>query len=126
MHALFYNLLMPLPKSYARRLVEQDEKREAKAKTLGRKRCENCPKFFEKKRSWQRFCSKECKDQFNKNGSAYGKLKDTLTKLIVTEVRLAISSELRVLVQELVREQLRSEPAASQSRPAASPPLSRH
>lgn len=110
MHALFYNLLMPLPKSYARRLVEQDEKREAKAKTLGRKRCENCPKFFEKKRSWQRFCSKECKNQFNKNGSAYGKLKDTLTKLIKTE----ISSQVRDAVRQLVREEMRALQSASE------------
>ena len=102
---------MSLRKSYARRLVEQDEKREAKAKTLGRKRCENCPKFFEKMRKWQRFCSKECKDQFHKNGSAYGKLRDTLTKLITREV----ASQVRDAVRQIVREEIQALQSASES-----------
>ncbi len=102
---------MSVRKSYARRLVEQDEKREAKAKTLGKKRCENCPKFFDKKTKWQRFCSKECKDQYHNYGSAYGKLRDTLTKLITREV----ASQVRDVVRLLVREEIEALRSASES-----------
>jgi hypothetical protein len=45
-------------------------------------RCKNCPKFFPKTRPNREFCSQDCKDEFNRHGSAFGPLRERLTKLI--------------------------------------------
>jgi hypothetical protein len=47
-----------------------------------RRRCANCNKFFLKIRKNKRFCSRGCKTEFARYGSAFGPLKDYLTKLI--------------------------------------------
>lgn len=54
----------------------------APPKKRRRKRCDNCGSFFPKKRKDQRFCKKECKDQFHHYGSAFGPLRDWLLKHI--------------------------------------------
>lgn len=45
-------------------------------------RCKNCPKFFPKTRPNREFCSQDCKDEYNRHGSAFGPLRERLTKLI--------------------------------------------
>jgi hypothetical protein len=45
-------------------------------------RCKNCPKFFPKTRPNREFCSEDCKNEYNRNGSAFGPLRERLTKLI--------------------------------------------
>jgi hypothetical protein len=47
-----------------------------------KQRCKNCPKFFPKTRRNRAFCSAQCKKEFHEHGSAFGPLKDRLTKLI--------------------------------------------
>jgi hypothetical protein len=47
-----------------------------------RRRCANCNNFFLKTRKNKRFCKRECKNEFNRYGSAFGPLKDWLTKFI--------------------------------------------
>lgn len=53
---------------------------------LRRRRCDNCPKFFMQKRSDQRFCKPACRKEFNRNGAAFGKLRELLPKWITKEV----------------------------------------
>ena len=74
----------------------------------GRKRCDNCGKFFplsgqnpanDKKR---RFCSTPCRNEFNRYGSSYGVLKDKLRKLIETESKEAAAKTFAPLVAELI------------------------
>ena len=47
-----------------------------------RKRCDNCGGFFYRNRKNQRFCKKQCKDEFHRCGSAFGPLKDWLLKQV--------------------------------------------
>lgn len=54
---------------------------------LRRRRCDNCPKFFMQKRLDQRFHSPACRKEFNRNGAAFGKLRELLPKWIEKEVR---------------------------------------
>lgn len=68
-----------------RRRAAHKSAREEKGITLARRRCDNCPKMFQPTKAWQRFCSDECRKMFHFNGSAYGKLKEQLTKLIEAE-----------------------------------------
>lgn len=52
------------------------------AKIFPRRHCKNCNKLYEKNRPNKMFCSHDCKEEFRKFGSAYGPLKEHLTKLI--------------------------------------------
>lgn len=54
---------------------------------LRRRRCDNCPKIFMQKRADQRFHSPACRKEFNRNGAAFGKLRELLPKWIEKEVR---------------------------------------
>lgn len=54
----------------------------------------NCPKFFKQTRPNKKFCSTACKDQFNKFGGAYGKLKEKLFAEISKEIRRQLNEEL--------------------------------
>jgi hypothetical protein len=47
----------------------------------------NCPKFFPLTKPHRKFCCTACKDQFNKFGGAYGKLKDKLFEEIARKMR---------------------------------------
>ena len=51
-------------------------------KKFPRRRCDNDGKWYLKTRKNKRFCSKACKDEYNRYGSAFGPLRDYLTKLI--------------------------------------------
>ena len=51
------------------------------------KRCRNCAKGFRQTVPHKVFCSDLCRFEFNRYGSAYGKLKEKLEKLIDKTVR---------------------------------------
>jgi hypothetical protein len=53
---------------------------------LVRKRCDNCPKFFQQNKPWQRFCSSACRREWDRNDCAYGRLKEKLAKDIAKEI----------------------------------------
>lgn len=59
-----------------------------------RRRCRNCGELFEPKRSWQHFCREACKAEFHRYGSAFGPLKERLTKLVRSIVRPIIDEEI--------------------------------
>lgn len=46
------------------------------------KRCSNCSKMYRQTRPNKKFCSKECKDEFNRYGAAFGPLKLKLEQLV--------------------------------------------
>lgn len=54
------------------------------AKKIPRRRCLNCNGWFLKTRKNKKFCKPECQQEYNRYGSAFGPLKDYLTKLIAT------------------------------------------
>ena len=74
---------MPLPPA-RRREVRASRRDEP---VFEKKRCLNCPKFFPLTKPHRKFCSIPCKDQFNKFGGAYGKLKEKLFAEIEAQVR---------------------------------------
>jgi len=51
-------------------------------KRFPRRRCRNCDKPYYLTRKHKKFCTTECKDEFHRHGSAFGPLKNHLTKLI--------------------------------------------
>lgn len=65
---------------------------------LPKKRCKNCPKFFPVTRANREFCSVECKDEFHRHGSAFGPLKERLTRLIETNARQQAGQQLSDLI----------------------------
>ena len=44
-----------------------------------RKRCANCGKLFMQNKHWQRFCNPKCRYEWDRNDSAFGRLKEKLT-----------------------------------------------
>lgn len=62
---------------------------------LHRRRCDNCPKFFQQQRRWQRFCSPQCRKEFHYYGSSYGKLKETTEHLVHKAVREQLPAAVR-------------------------------
>lgn len=84
---------MPLPAA-RRREVRASRRDEPNYPT---KRCLNCPKFFKQTKPHKKFCSMQCKDQFNKFGGAYGKLKEKLFAEIAKQVREETQRELQDL-----------------------------
>jgi hypothetical protein len=67
-------------------------------KICKRIRCENCSKGFMQKKPWARFCKDECRKQFHLNGSAFGKLKEQLLKVI--------QKETKAVAEEVIREEV--------------------
>lgn len=63
-----------------------------------RKRCMNCNKLFDLKKPWQKFCGYQCQRQFHHYGNSYGKLKETLTKLIREQVKELAPSTIETMV----------------------------
>lgn len=65
---------------------------QAPRKAPGRKRCLcGCGKLFTPKRAWQKFYSRQCKDNYHNLGPAFGKLEhrglERLVKLALEQVR---------------------------------------
>ncbi len=73
-------------------------------KVCKRIRCENCSKGFMQKKPWARFCKDECRKQFHLNGSAFGKLKEQLLKVI--------QKETKAVAEEVIREEVARQNAA--------------
>lgn len=69
----------------------------AEKKELRKKRCKNCPKFFQQSKPWQDFCSAHCRMEFHRNRAGYGKLLDRIPKWIEKEV----AKQLAVIVAAL-------------------------
>jgi hypothetical protein len=67
-------------------------------KKFTRRRCDNCGKFYLKTRDNKKYCSLQCKDEFNRHGSAFGPLKDYLTKLIKKESKEAAAAQFAAYV----------------------------
>ena len=67
-----------------RRERRAQAKKYREPKKFPRRRCWNCDGWFLKTRKNKRFCKASCKDEYNRHGSAFGPLKDYLTKLIQT------------------------------------------
>src|SRR5262249_10993687 len=65
--------------------------------TPQRRRCKNCPKLFTPNRPWGRFCSPKCRMEFNRNGAAFGKLRELLPKWIAK----LVARELKVIDQRI-------------------------
>ncbi len=63
-----------------------------------RRRCHNCPLFFFPKKPWQKFCSYQCQRQFHHYGNSYGKLKETVAKLIQQQVKELAPKTIEVMV----------------------------
>lgn len=72
---------MPLPPE-VRRERRAAAKRADPDQEFPRRHCHNCNAWYRKTRKNKRFCSKECKEEFRRYGSAFGPLKTWLTKLI--------------------------------------------
>jgi len=77
-------------RAYARKLAEP--------KKLPRRRCLNCNGWFEKTRKNKKFCRKECKDEYNRYGSAFGPLKEWLAKYIEKASKENFDRKLREFV----------------------------
>lgn len=73
-------------------------------KPLKRRRCDNCSELFPRTRRWQRFCCAECKNEFHRHGSAFGPLKDKLTKLVRSLVQQMIEPVVKAEVEARVAE----------------------
>lgn len=58
-----------------------------------KKHCANCPKFFLQTKPTKRFCSDDCRKEFNRYGSSFGKLKDKLEKMIGKEAAAIVARE---------------------------------
>lgn len=89
-----------MPSSPARRREGRASRREEKV--YPRARCMNCPKFFAKTKPHKKFCCRACKDQFNKFGGAYGKLKEKLFAEIHKEVRERTAGQLSAFEKRVV------------------------
>lgn len=71
----------------------------------GRKRCLNCPRYFEPRAlseggKTQKFCSENCRKEFHKHGGAYAKLRRDLAALVRKEVKKVLSD----LIEEQIRD----------------------
>src|SRR5271154_2023750 len=55
-------------------------------KKFPKKRCLNCDKKFEKTKPNRKFCKQDCKDEYNRHGSAFGPLKTRLERIVKLEV----------------------------------------
>lgn len=89
-----------MPSSPAHRREARASRREEKV--YPRARCMNCPKFFAKTKPHKKFCCRACKDQFNKFGGAYGKLKEKLFAEIHKEVRERTAEQLSALEKRVL------------------------
>jgi len=67
---------MPLSPQRRRQLRAMDERK------YPRKRCANCPRFFEQRVSNKRFCSDACRKEYFHYGAAFGPLKEKLEALV--------------------------------------------
>jgi hypothetical protein len=70
---------------------------EQAAPELRRRRCDNCPKFFQQTKVDHRFCTVKCRREFHRNGAGFGKLKDALPKWIAKEVAKQLAAVLAQL-----------------------------
>lgn len=68
-------------------------------KKYPRKRCANDGTLFFKTRKNKRFCCPECKDEYHRFGSAFGPLRDYLTKLIGIESKAQAAAQFTAYVQ---------------------------
>lgn len=66
---------------------------------LPRRRCLNCNGWFLKTRKNKKFCKKECKDEYNRYGSAFGPLKEWIGKLIEKLSKETFERRLRVFLE---------------------------
>jgi len=96
---------MPLDaKAQRERRARLKAKYPPQKKKFSRKRCLNCPKFFELTQPTRKFCSPACKDEYNHYGGAYGPLKQRIEKIITKMVieRVAASHvEILAEIQKL-------------------------
>lgn len=100
---MYTRSMYPTPGSHRRprwRQKEYQSKPELEAK-LPKKRCLNCPKFFPLTKPNRRFCSINCKNEYNRFGSSYGPLKAKLEKLIEQTIAAGIAHQLRDRNSEL-------------------------
>jgi hypothetical protein len=77
----WYFLAMPLPPD-VRRARRAEASRNKERPEIRRHACLNDGKLYWKTRPNKKFCSRKCKEEFNRYGSAFGPLRDWLTKLI--------------------------------------------
>ena len=61
---------------------------------LKKKRCKNCPKFFELTKPNREFCSKKCKQEFHRYGNAFGPLKEKLFKMMAAQAKSEAAAQL--------------------------------
>lgn len=68
-----------------------------------RKRCKNCPKFFELTKPNREFCTPKCKAEFHRYGAAYGPLKEKLERLVTAASKAEAAKAVAPVVAELVK-----------------------